>query len=172
MKIIFETDRLLLRELNISDAENFYKLNSDFDVIKFTGDNKFTSVNEAKTFLENYTEYKKYGYGRWAVLSKSDDKFLGWCGLKYNEEQLVDLGFRFFKKYWGNGFATEAAKGCLDYGFSELHLETIVGRALKKNTASIKVLEKIGMTFWKEALCHGNEECVYYRIESQILNNN
>ena len=169
MKIIFETDRLLLRELNISDAENFYKLNSDPDVIQFTGDSKFISVNEAKTFLKNYTEYKKYGYGRWAVLLKTDDKFLGWCGLKYNEEQLVDLGFRFFKKYWGNGFATEAAKGCLDYGFSELQLETIVGRALKKNIASIKVLEKIGMTHWKDSVCHGNEDCVYYKLEKYLF---
>lgn len=165
MKIIFETDRLLLRELNISDAENFYKLNSDPDVIKFTGDNKFSSVYEAKTFLVNYTEYEKYGYGRWAVLSKTDDQFLGWCGLKYNEEQMVDLGFRFFKKYWGNGFATEAAKGCLNYGFSELHLKTIVGRALKKNIASVKVLEKIGMTHWKDLVCHGNKDCVYYKLE-------
>lgn len=168
MKIIFETDRLLLRELNFSDAENFYKLNSDPDVVQFTGDNKFTSVKAAKIFLENYIEYEKYGYGRWAVLSKTDDKFLGWCGLKYNEEQMVDLGFRFFKKHWGNGFATEAAKGCLNYGFSELHLETIVGRALKKNIASIKVLEKIGMTHWKDSVCHGNQKCAYFKIENYL----
>ncbi len=85
--------------------------------------------------------------------------------LKYNEEQMVDLGFRFFKVYWGKGFATEAAKSCLDYGFSQLKLQTIVGRALIENIASIKVLEKIGMKYWKETICHGNRKCVYYRIE-------
>jgi len=166
MKIIFETDRLIIRELSTSDAENFYKLNSDPEVIQFTGDAPFSSVDEAKGFLENYNEYAEYGYGRWAVLSKADNEFLGWCGLKYNEEQMVDLGFRFFKKYWGNGFATEAAKACLDYGFSKLLLETIIGRALIENKASIKVLEKIGMEFWKETICHGNNKCVYYRIKS------
>ncbi len=70
MKIIFETERLLLRELNISDAEKFYKLNSDPDVIQFTGDAPFYTLNEAKKFLENYTEYAIIGYGRWAVIIK------------------------------------------------------------------------------------------------------
>lgn len=82
---------------------------------------------------------------------------------------MVDLGFRFFQIYWGNGIATEAAKACLDYGFSELQLETIIGRALIENIASIKVLEKIGMKYWKETICHDNKKCVYYRIESNNM---
>ena len=167
MKTIFTSERLILRELDVSDAENFYKLNSDPHVIKYTGDSDFNSVNEARAFLQNYSEYEKDGYGRWAVLSKADNVFLGWCGLKLNEENKVDLGFRFFKIYWGNGFATEAAKACLNYGFSELKLPIIIGRALIENAASIKVLEKIGMKYWKETICHGNSKCVYYKIENE-----
>jgi RimJ/RimL family protein N-acetyltransferase len=59
----------------------------------------------------------------------------------------VDLGFRFFKKYWNLGYATETAKACIEYGFHQLQLTKIVGRAMELNVASVKVLEKTGMTF-------------------------
>jgi [ribosomal protein S5]-alanine N-acetyltransferase len=148
MKKIIETNRLYLRELSIDDAQNFYLLNADEEVIKYTGDKAFKCVDEAKTFLENYNPYQKYGYGRWAVIDKSNDEFLGWCGLKFSPElEEVDLGFRFFKKHWNNGFATESAKACLNYGFENLQLNKIVGRAMEANLASIKVLEKTGMQF-------------------------
>jgi RimJ/RimL family protein N-acetyltransferase len=69
-------------------------------------------------------------------------EFLGWCGLKYLfETNEVDLGYRFMKKFWGKGYATEAALACIEYGFATLNLHQIVGRALPGNLASIKVLE-------------------------------
>lgn len=142
MKKIIETNRLYLRELSIADAENFYLLNADEDVIKYTGDKAFESINEAKSFLENYNLYQEYGYGRWAVIAKSNEEFLGWCGLKYSPEiDEVDIGFRFFKRHWNKGYATESAKACIEYGFENLNLKTIVGRAMEANVASIKVLE-------------------------------
>ncbi|MDI9310679.1 MAG: GNAT family N-acetyltransferase [Limnohabitans sp.] len=148
MKKILETPRLYLRELNISDAEDFFHLNDDPEVIKYTGDTSFSHISEALSFLQNYNPYELYGYGRWAVIRKEDEVFLGWCGLKYSPDlDEVDLGFRFFKKYWNQGFATESALACLKYGFEELGLEKIVGRAMGANIASIKVLEKIGMLY-------------------------
>lgn len=148
MKKIIETNRLYLRELNAADAENFFLLNSDEEVTKYTGDKAFETIPEAKSFLENYNPYHQFGYGRWAVIDKSNEDFLGWCGLKYSlEVDEVDIGFRFFKKHWNKGYATESAKACLDYGFKKLNLKTIVGRAMEANIASIKVLEKIGMNY-------------------------
>lgn len=85
MKIILETKRLILRELNIDDAESFYKLNLNVNVIRYTGDSAFNSIDTAKEFLENYQDYKLNGYGRWAVVSKENNRFIGWCGLKYGE---------------------------------------------------------------------------------------
>lgn len=167
MKRIIESERLFLREFNVSDSENLYRLNSDPEVIQYTGDVKFNSIKEAEIFIKNYEEYNKYGYGRWAVCLKSNEKFIGWCGLKFNEENLVDLGFRLFKIFWNRGFATEAAQACIDYGFSEIGLEKIIGRSLKSNLASIKVLQKAGMSFWKNSICHGKDECVYYEIVNQ-----
>ena len=57
---------------------------------------------------------------------------------------------RFFRRYWGRGYATEAARACLDYGFRILRLKRIVGRVMRENAASVRVLEKIGLEFWKE----------------------
>jgi RimJ/RimL family protein N-acetyltransferase len=143
--IISQTPRLYLRELNPEDAENFYLLNLDPDVMRYTGDVAFNSIHEAKSFLENYDHYEKHEFGRWAVQRISDDVFLGWCGLKYSPElDEVDLGFRFFKSFWNQGFATEAASLCLELGFGKFELKRIVGRAMSENLASIRVLEKIG----------------------------
>ena len=101
MKEILKTERLLLRELNPGDAENFYKLNLNPNVIKYTGNSAFKDINEAKEFLENYQDYKLNGFGRWAVAEKSTSKFLGWCGLKYDQNlDETDVGFRFFEEYW------------------------------------------------------------------------
>lgn len=162
MKKIIETNRLYLRELTVADAENFYLLNSDEDVIKFTGDKAFESINEAKSFLENYNPYQEYGYGRWAVIAKSNEEFLGWCGLKYSPEiDEVDIGFRFFKKHWNKGYATESAKACIEYGFEKLNLQTIVGRAMEANVASIKVLEKLEMTFVGKFEFHLHDGVLY-----------
>ena len=98
MKKILETNRLYLRELDISDAKDFFLLNQDPEVIKYTGDVAFDHITEAESFLQNYNPYELYGYGRWAVIRKEDEAFLGWCGLKYSTDlDEVDVGFRFYK---------------------------------------------------------------------------
>ncbi|MEX1384553.1 GNAT family N-acetyltransferase, partial [Lutibacter sp.] len=109
MKKIIITERLYLRELNVTDYNYFYNLNLDIDVLKYTGDKPFKNLQGAKKFLKNYNHYKKYGCGRWAVIDKNNDVFLGWCGIKFTQSlNEYDIGFRFFKKYWGKGFATES----------------------------------------------------------------
>lgn len=163
--MILTTKRLKLRQLTPADAENFYLLNADPEVIRYTGNDAFATIEAAKQFLEGYDHYEKYGFGRWAVIRKEDNEFLGWCGLKYTPEtDEYDIGFRFFKKYWNWGYATEAAKACLDYGLNNLKIKTIIGRAIKSNTASVKVLEKIGMTYWKPMDFHGDEGVVYRTV--------
>ncbi|MCB0518702.1 MAG: GNAT family N-acetyltransferase [Lewinellaceae bacterium] len=156
-QFVLETRRLWFRELSVADAEDFYRLNADVEVIRYTGDKPFLSIGEARIFLENYDQYEKYGYGRWAVLLKGTGKFIGWCGFKFSpESQETDLGFRFFRKYWGHGYATEAAIACIDFGFNSLGLTTLVGKAMKENSASIRVLEKSGMRFIKEISFDGS----------------
>ena len=163
MKIL-ETNRLYLRRMTIEDAENIYLLNLDPEVIQYTGDDAFESIESAEKFLSSYNHYSKYDFGRWAVIEKSNDAFLGWCGLKYTPEtDEYDIGFRFFKKYWNQGFATEAALACIQLGFEKYKMPRIVGRARKDNTGSIKVLEKIGLSYL-EAYDFDGKEGVLYQI--------
>ncbi len=170
MKIILETDRLVLREFILNDAQSMYDLNTDLEVLKYTGDKPFESKLEARTFLENYSDYDTNGYGRWAVINKVSDDFIGWCGLKLNEESLVDIGFRFLQNEWNKGYATEAAKATLDYGFNTLKIDEIIGRVSKDNKPSIRVLEKLKMQFWKNDYCNGIKNAMYFRINKNKYN--
>lgn len=159
---MLETERTVLRCMSVEDAADFYALNFDPDVVKYTGEGPFESVDAARTFLFQYDQYEKYGVGRLAVIEKNSGNYIGWCGLKYHpEEDVHDIGFRFFKKYWNQGFATETAARCLEHGFNELRLSCIVGHAMKENVGSIRVLEKIGMTYVRDIVMHDQPAVLY-----------
>ncbi len=149
MKIVFETPRLILRQFIEEDASLIYQLNSDPEVLKFVHEPLLENENHAKKIIENIIlpQYKN-NLGRWAVHTKIDNAFIGWCGLKYLPGAgITDLGYRFLKHTWGKGFATEAARYTLLYGFRNLHIDVITGRAHIENIASQKVMEKIGMNY-------------------------
>jgi len=159
-----ETNRLILRELSTDDALDFYNLNLNPKVVQYTGDSSFKSVQHALIFLQQYTPYKDYGYGRWAVIEKSTNTFIGWCGLKYHDEGYVDLGFRFFEEQWGKGFATESSKACIKYAKTTLNLSHLIGRVHPKNIASINVLKKLGFKVYKTGECNGINNSIYYKL--------
>lgn len=162
---ILRTERLYLNRMIPNDADFVHRLNADPEVIRYTGDPPFESVSSARAFLEGYTGYDTPGYGRFAVRLIEHDGPIGWCGLKWTEEMMeVDLGFRFLKPHWNKGYATEASLACLTHGFKNLGLKRIIGRAMHANHASIRVLEKVGMQYWKDELCHAHPaKC--YKIE-------
>jgi ribosomal-protein-alanine N-acetyltransferase len=160
--IVIKTNRLYLREFVFSDAESLYRLNLDPEVMRYTGDRAFASVEEAEQFLQAYDHYRHYGYGRWALVGKNDDEFIGWCGLKYTPgPNECDIGFRLLKSHWNQGLATEAAKACIHHGFENLLLPRIVGRAMRDNLSSVAVLKKIGLSFLRTSDFDGHEGVVY-----------
>ncbi|MCK8481251.1 GNAT family N-acetyltransferase [Psychroserpens algicola] len=166
MTYILTTERLYLREFLPDDAIHFYTMNADYDVLKYTGDVAFKSVDEAKLFLKNYKQYKLHNMGRWAVCLKSNDEFVGWCGLKFHpSENLVEVGYRFYKSHWNKGYATESAKACIDYGFETLGLKTIYAHAHVDNLASHHVINKCGFTLVNEAIYDGMPAKLY-KIEN------
>lgn len=168
MKIILKTARCYLREMDpILDATNAFELNRDFEVVRYTGDVAFENSAAAKKFLENYKDYERFNMGRWAVIRKLDEVWLGWCGLKYLPDTAeVDLGYRFHQKFWNQGYATETALACIEYGFDKLFIERMVGRAESANIGSIRVLEKCGMKFFKHTNFNGNAG-VEYEIKKE-----
>src|SRR6266852_4079139 len=118
MKTILETDRLLLREFAMDDVKEFFRMVSDPDVTRFTGDDCQT-LEAARKRLEDgpFQDYRKHGYGRWAAVYKTTGTVIGFAGLKYLDDiGEVDLGFRFFKEHWGKGLATEASRAIVAYG--------------------------------------------------------
>lgn len=170
MKIVIETERLILRVFTEHDVQLIYELNKDPEVIKYTGD-PVRDINHARQIFEQVIlpQYVLYNHGRWAVHTKPGMEFIGWCGLKARPERNeIDLGYRFMKSAWGKGYATEAAIACLKYGFEKLNLPVIVGRAMPQNCASIKVLEKCGMKYIGEEIVDGHPAITYAAINPLI----
>lgn len=169
MKHILETERLYFREFRLDDAQKLIALNSNPNVVRYTGDGPVESLEKALEIIQNliFPQYPNK-LGRWAVHLKNDDTFIGWCGLKYIAElDEIDLGYRFFEEHWGKGYATESGKTCLAYGFNNLAIKEIVARAAIENIKSIKVLEKLGFTFVKAAIEHGDKIYKYSLTNTQ-----
>ena len=157
MNVIIETPRLLLRTFTVDDAGLIYELNQDPEVTRYTLD-PVKDMDQAREILEKtiLPQYALYNHGRWAVHTRPDFSFIGWCGLKTRPElNEVDLGYRFMQSNWGKGYASEAAFASLEHGFKKLGLERVVGRVLPGNQASIRVLEKCGMTYIGEQMVEG-----------------
>jgi len=150
MKVILETDRLLLREYVEEDAEAFFKLNSDPEVLRFVPDKRLLDVEQARQLLIDHpiADYRKYGFGRGACILKSTGEQIGFAGLKYLEELgEVDVAYRLMPTHWGQGLATEAALASVRFGFADLGLKRIIGLVMPENIASVRVLEKTGLRY-------------------------
>jgi RimJ/RimL family protein N-acetyltransferase len=147
------TERLTLRPFTAADIHASYEMNLDAEVSKYTGDGGVVSLQEIERRITQHVmgDYEKYGYGRLVVELNDSPGFMGCAGLKYIEEwDEVDLGYRLMKKYWGNGYATEASRALIDFGFKTLHLDKIVAAILPANVASKNVLLKLGFSFENE----------------------
>lgn len=141
-----ETKRLLHRAFGVEDADAFYALNGNPDVMRWTGEPPVESVESARIAIATYPDFDTVGYGRWACLLRETEQIIGFCGLKYLPElDEVDVGYRFLPEFWGQGFATEASAASIQFGFEILQIDRVIGLVLPDNAASIRVLEKVGM---------------------------
>lgn len=154
MKNIIETERLILREIEFTDENDMFELESDPEVHLYIENNPVKSIEKIREIIGMLrNQYKENGVGRWAVINKQTGEFLGCCGLKYfkeslnNHQHFYELGYRFKKKHWGQGFAHEATQACVEYGFKNLNIEAIYAITDPKNLASINVLKKIGFNY-------------------------
>jgi len=155
MKFHIETERLLLRELRLTDLEGMFALDSDPEVHRYLGNKPVKSINESKKILESVlTQYKERGIGRFAVIEKSTGDFVGWSGLRLNTEynmngftEYYDVGYRLIKRFWGKGYATESGKASVDYAFNVLKLPEIYATTEIGNEASHNTLLKLGLHY-------------------------
>ena len=175
MNIIIETERLLLREILPSDDKGMFRLDSNPNVHKFLGNNPVNSIEESRKYITNIrNQYLENGIGRYAVILKETNDFIGWCGIKYITEpengyiNLYELGYRFIEEYWGKGYGYESAKAWLEYGFKTMKIQTMYASANTKNSGSRKILEKTGMLQKNEFIWNGIPS-IWYELENKVL---
>ena len=147
---IIKTKRLGLRNWFDSDVEMALKMNADKSVMEFFPDT--WSLQETESFIKRMQRhFKKHGFCYFAADHLESDQFIGFVGLSHQTFKsdftpCVDIGWRLLPDVWGQGFATEGAKGCLDYAFNTLNLPNIFAIAPELNLKSQKVMLKLGMT--------------------------
>lgn len=150
--IVLETERLTLRWLDVKDAPFILELVNDPSWIQFIGDKGVRNLEDAKNYILNgpVDMYNKMGFGLYLVERKEDLTPLGMCGLiKRDSLEDVDIGFAFLEKFRSNGYGYESASAVIEYGKNELGLKRIVAITSIDNTASGKLLEKVGLRFEK-----------------------
>lgn len=159
-ELILETDRIILRPFTMDDAEGVLEFSSNPETQKHTGDITRTTIEEVENIITNvwHSDYAKYGYGRFAVVHKKDNKIIGFSGIKYLPEiDATDLGYRFLPEYWGKGIATETSIAILKYAFEVHNLKEVIAFVETENPASSAVLKKLGFELTKLAPYPGEE---------------
>lgn len=160
MQFYLETERLILRDILVSDIDGMFELDSNADVHKYLGEQPIQTKEEAAQIIAYiHQQYRDLGIGRFAAIEKASGNFIGWSGLKLNtgEKEMLnghrnfyDIGYRFIPKYWGKGYATESSLAAMKYGFETMNLSIIYGAALTENIASNIILQKIGLQYVNE----------------------
>jgi ribosomal-protein-alanine N-acetyltransferase len=159
-----ETERLLLRMVRSEDLDDLAALFADGDVMRFIGDGQPAGRDEAERALDSIIKHwKAHGFGRWTVVAKNTHEFVGFGGLRslFGTPELV---YHLAKQHWGGGFATEVGRAALRFGFEERGFESIVAIVKPGNAASLRVMEKLGMRFEKDARYY-DLDVVQYRID-------
>lgn len=164
--IIAETDRLLLREFTLGDLDDMAALFADPEVMRFSLGTKSREESERwiKGCLEDYAP-ERWGFGLWAVVVKERGDFAGFCGLTRFDDidgrPEVEIGYRLARRFWGRGYATEAALATRDYAFQTLGITRVISIIEAENVASVRVAEKVGMICEKQVVKWDREVHIY-----------
>lgn len=150
--IILETEHLLFRPLTLSDLDDLTELYADPEVMRFLGGPR--SKEDVQNALSGYIrEYEIYGHSFFATIQKSDQRFIGHCGLLNQEVEgvpEVELGYVLAPQYWQRGLALEGTQALKDYGLQQLGFPRLISLIPPDNVASIHIAEKIGMKYERD----------------------
>ena len=158
-----ETRRLRLRMFRPEDLEPMCAITRDAEVMRHIGHGHPLTREETRANLESIVAaFRRRGFGRWALELKATGELAGYCGLSLgNEEVGVELAYMLARGAWGRGLVQEAGRACLRYGFERLDLDSVAGLTLHDNRRSRRVLERLGMSFVRDAHVYGFD-CVQY----------
>lgn len=148
VKIVADTERLLLREMNEGDLDALCAIMCDEEAMRAAYVTPFTPEQVQAWLGRHLKRYRELGFGLWAVVLKETGAMIGQCGLTlqpWAEGQVLELGYLFAKEHWHRGYATEAAQACRDYAFSTLGADSVCSIIRDTHLASRRVAERCGM---------------------------
>jgi RimJ/RimL family protein N-acetyltransferase len=155
-----ETERLLLRPIELADLDALVSLHADLEVTQFIGTlDRDAAIARLRLAAR---EWQQYGYGMFAVIARSNDSFLGRAGLKYWPQfDETELGWALRRDAWGYGYATEAARACVKWGLCELAMPYLTAMIQPANVRSVRVAERLGMAPLRNDMLLGETVVVY-----------
>lgn len=151
MRSVLETSRLLLTTWNPEDWIAFRPIATDREVMRYiTGGEPWTD-DQIRGFVQRQIKlYEERGYCRWKLMEKLTGDLIGFCGVGQWQDQNSEIGWWLARKFWGRGLASEAARVALDDVFARSDLDRLISVAMTGNTASIRIMQKLGMKFDRE----------------------
>jgi ribosomal-protein-alanine N-acetyltransferase len=156
--VVAETERLILRHFTTADGDAMDHIFGDSLVMHY-GPGVQTRAWVRQWLRARVDIYKTHGFGLWAVFEKSTGQVIGYCGLSRFPDvggfPETEIGYRLARPHWRRGFATEAARAALDHAFGTLSLPRLIALIDPANVASIRVAEKIGLRYEKDAMLPG-----------------
>ncbi|GIP43047.1 alanine acetyltransferase [Paenibacillus sp. J45TS6] len=145
---VFETERMILRRLDMDDLEEYFSFSSDPLVSERTLWDRHESTEDTRVFLEKVQRsfVEKIAY-RWAVIYKPERRLIGRIGFIHLDEihSCAEIGYALSSRYWGKGITTEGLQEVIKYGISHMNINRIEGRCNVDNLSSARVMKKVGM---------------------------
>jgi RimJ/RimL family protein N-acetyltransferase len=158
--VLLETSRLLLRPISTDDLDDFVAFHSDPEVTRYIS--RFDRPLAEERLRMNELEWRQRGHGLIAVLEKDGGRFLGRAGIKYWPQfDETEVGWALRRDAWGRGYATEAARACVEWGFAELDVPYLTAMIDARNMRSIRVAEKLGLEPARKDVLMGDPVVVY-----------
>ncbi len=155
MDLIIETERLIMREMRHEDAEALFEMDSNPNVHKYLWQKPFTTIDEIHNYIDLVrSQYTTNKIGRFSTIIKETNELIGWTGIKFVNDHVengntnfYDYGYRLNERFWNKGYATEASKVWLAYGFNQMNIQEMNAYTHAENGASNHVLQKVGFNF-------------------------
>ncbi|SRR5579871_2501183 len=169
-KVICETSRLFLREFKETDLDDLMEIFGDPEVMRFslTG---VKSKDDVKKLIDSAGRSNaRDGLAQWAVILKETGALIGECGIlsqTIDDKREYEITYRFAKRHWRQGYATEAAAACCRYGFNVKSIPRLISIIEAENQSSIRVAERVGMAYEAEAIFH-NIPVKIYSLRSPV----
>ncbi|MCL1075011.1 GNAT family N-acetyltransferase [Shewanella dokdonensis] len=163
--ILATSDRLILRHFQDDDLGALFEMNRDPQILTYIPSTPFQHLHEAEQVLKQviYADYERYGYGRWAVELKASGKVIGFCGPKYLADfDKVELGYRYFPQYWGQGIGFEAASAALPLFKTQCGVDEVIALIMPGNQASAALAHKLGMQVYAHGQYLGHEVDIFH----------